>query len=293
MKPSDQSLLSVLHKRLTERKSLKEENYLLRAELRKLGARLYRSEQMKTNFLSNVRNEINNPVASVLGLSKLMLEAEHQEPSQLRKTAALIHHEMRSLEFQMRNIIVAADIEAGAIQVNPAATPVAKLIDEAVITLQHKCEAKHVHFDISLAGDESPFSTDGELLFLILINLLDNALEYGPKGSKVLITHNQTTDSLRISVADSGPGIRKEDQERIFDRFRQLDEGCRKQHAGHGLGLSIVRELTESLSGSVSVENISGGGTRFQITIPPLTPSTNINMMEEWNEILFSSDQVL
>jgi signal transduction histidine kinase len=294
MKLSDEQLLLMLRNRLSQKKSDDNGEHKMFMELQAVSNKLKQSEQLKSNFLSNIRNEINNPISSVLGLSKLMLSAGQNDKDQMKRHAFLIHNEIFQLDFQMRNIFAAAEIEAGEKSVEPTRVDVRKLIDETVEAIKFKADQKSIDIITSYQTDELDIYTDGYMLSMIMMNLFTNAIEYSFNENEVIITAVTVGDKLIVSVKDNGMGIDRSDQPKIFERFYQLEGGTTKQHTGHGLGLSVTKELIECLSGSLSVKSAKGKGSIFSVSIPSLerkqfTPTRS----ENWNEFLFNNHQAL
>ena len=216
-------------------------------KLELMNSKLQESESLKGHFLSNIRNEINNPLTSIMGLSQQCL-CSQSESERCITTAKMIYHEAFSLDFQLQNIFVAAELEAG--EVNPAfaRVDIPTIIDRVVEALEYQINEKQVTVKTNCA-EPLVFSTDARMVRLILINLLGNAVEFGADGGRVDVSARSDDNILELVISDNGEGIPKDDQETIFDRFRQLDSGTTKSHRGHGLGLSIVRVLVEMLGG--------------------------------------------
>ncbi len=121
---------------------------------------------------------------------------------------------------------------------------------------------------------------------LILINLLANAIEFGAEAGYAAVSAQATINGLVLKVSDDGEGILKDDQQAIFDRFRQLDSGTTKCHRGHGLGLSIVRSLVDMLEGELQIESDKGKGCVVTITLPQ--PDVEVkDVAQEGNLFIF------
>lgn len=253
-------------------------------KLEMMNAKLQESEALKGHFLSNIRNEINNPLTSIMGLSQQCLCSKN-ESERCISTARMIYHEAFSLDFQLQNIFVAAELEAGEINPAFARVDVATIIDRVVEALDYQINAKRI---VVKADRELPlvFSTDARMVRLILINLLGNAIEFGSDGGQVAISARVINNTLEFIVKDDGEGIPKEAQEAIFDRFRQLDSGTTKCHRGHGLGLSIVRSLVEMLGGQLQLDSDKDQGCVVKISLPQ--PDVEVkDMAQEGNLFIF------
>ncbi|MBT1705065.1 sensor histidine kinase [Chryseosolibacter indicus] len=294
MNLTNEELIDILRSRLIQREKLSSNEREMFREIQVLSEKLKQSEKLKSHFLSNIRNEINNPLSSVLGLSRFLMESNVVDGNQLKRHAFLIHNEIFNLNFQMRNIFAAAEIEAAELPIEPAQVDVAKLINDCIEAITFKSNQKQVSISTSFAVEEIIHYTDGYMLFMTVINLLANAVEFSLPEGKVSIAVSQSSDKLTIQVKDDGSGIDEEDQTKIFNRFYQLDFGTTKRHNGHGLGLSIAKEFVEVLNGTLSVSSTRGNGSLFSVTIPSLERKMeNINYSSDWNEFLFDSDAVL
>lgn len=249
-----------------------------------MNAKLQESEALKGHFLSNIRNEINNPLTSIMGLSQQCI-CSQSESERCLSTARMIYHEAFSLDFQLQNIFVAAELEAGEINPAFARVDVSTIIDRVVEALEYQIGEKQMSVK---ADHEMPlvFSTDARMVRLILINLLANAIEFGAEAGHAAVSAQATINSLVLKVSDDGEGILKDDQQAIFDRFRQLDSGTTKCHRGHGLGLSIVRSLVDMLEGELQIESDKGKGCVVTITLPQ--PDVEVkDVAQEGNLFIF------
>jgi signal transduction histidine kinase len=267
---SDDVLLKELNKRFTDTKKALHDMRIMNEKIEKLNAKLAESERLKTNFLSNIRNEINNPLTSILGMARELAGPVKDEKTG-RMMAQMIYNEAFDLNFQLRNIFIAAELEAGETGVATEQTDIAALVQNIVRSFAHKAREKNVTVDISCATGKDgklSFKTDPGKLSLMLENLVANAIEYNRPGKKVIIEAREDKKTLHVTVADEGIGIPDRDRERLFERFRQLDEGASKRYKGHGLGLCITKALTEMQGGRIAAAQAAGGGSVFTLTIP-------------------------
>lgn len=267
---TDQELIDELKARFELNRKALYDLQAVTVQLEKMNRRLQESEAMKSHFLSNIRNEINNPLTSIIGLSRHLMGGRC-EAQKVAEVAGMIYAEGFDLDFQLRNIFVAAELEAGEYTPEYANVAVDNLVSSTVEMLSHHLEVKQIRLTQTQEGFDGPllFTTDAQMLQVVTINLLMNAIEYSSAGGEVKICIRLTPEgSLTIVVADSGCGIDPSRHEMIFDRFRQVESGSTKSHRGHGLGLSIVRALAELLSGTVSVQSVLGAGAEFSLTLP-------------------------
>jgi signal transduction histidine kinase len=270
---SDKQLLKELRDRLDERRSFEMEVQETSKDLQEVTRRLKESEALKSHFISNISNEIVNPFTSILGLSKAILSVEKHDWKKVVSMVALIHSEAFNLDFQLRNIFVAAKIEAGEIQPNIAKVNIRSLIQTVIdsfniVSRKMNIEIDH-NFNIEYGfGKNFYFKTDSEKLKLVVSNLINNALKYSYKESKVIVKVFIEDDLLNISVQDFGTGISEKNQKIIFERFKRLDSGINSINRGHGLGLSITKALLDVLGGNIEIASKKGEGSTFTVFLP-------------------------
>ncbi len=271
---SDRQLLKEIKLRLENSKKSDQEIKDLTQELQSVSKKLKDSEALKSHFISNISNEIVNPFTSILGLSKAILAVEKHDWKKVVSMVALIHSEAFNLDFQLKNIFVAAKVEAGEIAPNIAKVNIRSLLQTVVdsfnIISRKMGISIEVQFNIDHGfGKNFYFKTDSEKLKLILSNLINNALKYSYKDSKVIISvWLDDEDELKMSVQDFGTGISEKNQQTIFERFKRLDTGINSINRGHGLGLSITKALLDVLSGDIEIASQKGEGSTFTITVP-------------------------
>jgi signal transduction histidine kinase len=269
---SDDTLLKELKRRFKENKSLVKELREMTEQLREVNSRLKESEAMKSGFISNIRNEINNPLSSIMELALQVADIADSEPETSKAIATSIHREAFDLGFILMNIFMAAEIEAGDAALNASRVHVSSLLKNVLAELKHKIGEKRIALELSntLGGNDgnSPvFNTDGEKLQLVMLNLLSNAVKYSPEGGTIEVDLHRDGEALEFLVRDYGIGIEKSAQKKIFERFKQLDSGSTKSYRGQGLGLSITKALVEILVGTLRVESSTGKGSAFVVRI--------------------------
>jgi signal transduction histidine kinase len=288
----DDLLLEELTKRLLATRKALRDVMVMNGKIEKLNMKLAESERLKTNFLSNIRNEINNPLTSILGIAREMA-AHIRDAENTRLMARMIYGEAFALDFQLRNIFTAAEIEAGDATVARAQVDPGALVRHVAGSFAHQADEKKVTMEVVVKGEPDDarrmFVTDPEKLHLVMANLIANAIEYNQEGKPVRIEAAIESDGFRFSVTDEGRGISDGDRERLFERFHQFDQGPSKRHKGHGLGLSITKALVDMLGGKVSVSRAEQGGTRFEVVVPEASGAPSDIFSEEGNEFLFES----
>jgi signal transduction histidine kinase len=267
-------------------RSSREQMRNLMKTLEDVNKKLEEAESLKTNFLSNIRNEINNPLTSIMGLSEQIIQGVYTDPAVIQKIAETIYSEAFDLDFQLRNIFVAAELEAGEQILNISNVDVNGLIRNTVNSFQRKADKKKLEISFVYKNtvpkkEDIFFKTDSQKLKLILSNLLCNAIEFSMDGGKIELHARRNEKYLIIFLKDYGIGFDMKDQKKIFERFRQLDTGMRRKHGGHGLGLSITRDLVEFFGGTISVVSSRGKGSVFTVSIPEIESLEGIDVFSD------------
>jgi signal transduction histidine kinase len=280
-KASNGSLPDRFAKRLNQSADTAAVNEIARLEeeTRQLGMRLRESENGKSQFLSNVRNEINNPLSAIMGFAASITGLSSEE--KIRHMSLLIERQAAELDFQMRNIIMAAEIEAGELAKSCSYVHLRTIVDNQIAYLRHRISDHGTGIQLSL-DEQLKFRTDANILQAICLNLFSNAIEYCGSNKIVMIDVERKVENLELSVRDFGNGIEPSLQSEIFQRFKQGETGLKKKHCGHGLGLCIVKELTNYLEGSIQLDSSPGRGTTVKVTIPEMAlselPENTLNL---------------
>jgi len=282
----------------TNFKDLNDQEALIQ-QLVLVNEKLKKSEALKSNFLSNIKNEFNNPLASVLGMAQILTTTRIANPLVLKKVAHHIFNELSNLDFQLRNIFAAAELEAGEASLEIAEADVEALIQNTIDLCKIKSELKEilVKFKIKKApkqntetADITKFKIDTYKLQLILMNLMLNSIEFTQTKGKINITLQALEKSISITINDSGMGIPESDRNEIFNRFTQLSTGLAREHKGHGLGLAITKSLIELFNGNIAVNSKKTGST-FNLTIPEGTATYEPYISTNGNEFLFKNHE--
>jgi len=267
---SDEQLVDELKFRLAQSRRSLNDLSVLNRKLVEMNRKLEESEALKSNFLSNIRNEINNPLNAIIGLAAQLGEIVRKP--EVGELVTMIFSEAFNLDFQLRNIFIAAELEAGETVPNIEHVEVTSVVMGVLDTFSAHAAEKQVSLRLNLAGADPGgkdfFPADAQKLQVIIANLVANAIEFSGQGSEVVVLVEQTDEALQIQVQDQGIGIAEGDLKRIFDRFVQLDTGPTRAHLGHGLGLSVVKSLLDLMQGEIQVNSTPGVGSLFSVTIP-------------------------
>lgn len=222
-----------------------------------LNKKLIESEKAKSRFLSLVANELNNPMTALLGLIPHLKPSEEER----NKVFSLVHKEALHLDFRVQNLVAAAEIESGKIDLSYASVDPVEIVKEAVEDLKYLIKEKNVIISIhnTISG---AIVTDPRKLHLILKNLIANGCTYGRANGIVDIAISEESSVLKIAVNNEGSGPNVECKPQVFTRFAEGPEG---EH-GLGIGLSVVRGLCEQFEGSVDYGE-NGEWVTFTVTL--------------------------
>lgn len=260
------------------------------AELEKANRELERSNRYKSEFIANMSHELRTPLNSIIGFSELLLE-RLAGPLNERQEGYIknILTSGRDLLTIINNVLDLAKIESGRMSLDLETFNISEAVKEVERLLRPLFDRKGVLFTscIDLPGGEDPFVADRVKFKQILYNLLTNALKFTESGGKVWLTVKEAEDEelpvgigegerwTIVRVRDTGIGIKKEDLDRIFRDFEQVNKGLTRQYGGTGLGLSIAKRFVEMHGGILWVESRYGEGSTFSFAIPSLWQERN------------------
>jgi signal transduction histidine kinase len=224
------------------------------------------------DFVSAVSHELRTPLAQIRLFAETLLLERTRSGEERRRSLAIIDQEARRLTNLVENTLEFTRAERGTIALDLAEHDVSRIVRDSIDAFSPLAAARGVR--IAAKVPESVFArVDAGALRQVLLNLLDNAVKYGPPGQEVLVALEPEADSLRLFVEDRGPGVPAADRERVFEKFTRLQRDRHSHAGGAGIGLWVVRELALLHGGRVRVEDAAGGGSRFSIELPA-TPAT-------------------
>ncbi len=225
------------------------------------------ANEVKSAFLATMSHEIRTPLNGVLGMAQLLMTSPLDDTQ--RRYAETILSSGRSLSAIIDDVLDISRIEAGKMMLDPSPTDLEDMVETAMKPSWAAAEAKgltlSVEIDPALHG---PRRLDATRMGQVLTNLVSNAVKFTPAGQVRVRASSRQPDRVRFEVDDDGPGVKDDDQARIFERFTQADMSTRRAHGGSGLGLAIARELTEMAGGAIGVDSTPGQGALFWFEIP-------------------------
>jgi signal transduction histidine kinase len=229
----------------------------------KMAEELEHTELLRSDFVNNFSHEFKTPIVSILGFTKLLKKGNLTEEEK-EEYLDIIEMESKRLSEMAMNVLNMTKVENQTILTNTSNYNLSEQIRSCVLMLEKRWTSKNIEF--SLEFDEEEICANEELLRQVWVNLIDNAIKYSPEYGFVAIRIREPSDGwYQVSISNSGVEIPKDKQEKIFEKFYQADESHSSE--GNGIGLAIVKYITELHGGEVSVE-CANGITTFVVRIP-------------------------
>ena len=275
---NQQAELEQTNSQLSERtEALDLRNAALRRAQRELEERaeeLQRASRYKSEFLANMSHELRTPLNSALILAKLLGDNPHGNlNAEQVKFAESIYASGNDLLLLINDILDISKVEAGKLDVVPETFGVAKLAESLEMSFVPQAAHKQLAFRLDVRPDApATLVNDRQRVEQILRNLLSNALKFTDRGEVALTISGAPEGGASFAVTDSGIGIAADQQEVIFEAFRQADGTTSRRYGGTGLGLSISRDLTQLLGGTLTVHSVPGTGSTFTLQLPAEAP---------------------
>ena len=228
--------------------------------------RLERAESMRRRFVADVSHELRTPVASIAAAAETLASGDVEEADR-RELLEVVQRQTARMAELIRDLMDLAQIESGGAELAAEEVPIGEIFRDAVGDLETEIAARGIDVRIE-AAETTTVRGDRRRLGQILRNLLDNAVKFSPDRGVVRLSAGREDGRAYFSVADQGPGIARSEQDRIFQRFYQVDRSRSKTRPGSGLGLAIVKHLVQLHGGEVTVQSEPGAGATFRVWLP-------------------------
>lgn len=239
------------------------------AELRAVNAKLQELDRLKDDFISTVTHELRTPLTSIRAFSEILYDNPELDLEQRSKFLNIIVKESERLTRLINQVLDLSKIESGNAEWNVAAVDLGEVLDDALMATSQLFNEKHIQLEIWRPDQVPLLNADRDRLMQVLLNLLSNAAKFCDQDAGWVAIHLRLeANALRVDVRDNGPGISVEDQQVIFDKFRQVDNTLTGKPRGTGLGLPISRQIITHFGGHLWVESMIGAGTTFSFRLP-------------------------
>ncbi|MBI4357718.1 MAG: hybrid sensor histidine kinase/response regulator [Candidatus Omnitrophica bacterium] len=238
--------------------------------LEKANRELKKLDQLKSDFIASVSHDIRTPLNSVQESIALILDGlVNPNEEKGKKVLEIAKRSIGRLTQMIHDLLDFSKLEAGKLRLHFEPCDLQILIDEVLGSLRSLAEKKKLKLNFEPVRDFPKVACDAERMIQVLTNLMGNAIKFTPEGGSVTVgVETAPNGCVRVVVSDTGVGIRKENLERIFERFEQVRGTSSNENKGTGLGLSICRELVKLHGGQVWAESEFGKGSRFIVSLP-------------------------
>jgi Na+/proline symporter/nitrogen-specific signal transduction histidine kinase len=244
-------------------------------KLKAANARLTEFDHMKDDFISNVTHELRTPLTSIRAFSEILRDHPDLAPAQRSDYLDIVIKESERLTRLINDVLDLAKLESGSAEWQATPLAIAQVIADAVAATGELLKEKNIRLELDVAPDLPQVWADHDRLMQVMLNLLSNAIKFcDPAHGRINVCArlDHAAGRLEVAVRDNGAGVREQDQDMIFQKFRQGASATGKPQ-GTGLGLPISREIIRHFGGTLTLESRSGQGALFAFTLPLAAPS--------------------
>jgi len=239
------------------------------AMLQRANLELQEADRMKSEFLTNMSHELRTPLNAIIGFSEIIRTTPELSEGEREEFAGTIHTSGRRLLKLINDILELTHIQAGRLELHPSPCLLAEAVDAALS--ENAAAANQKELTVRSQVDRATQVVfDPQSLRHIVHNLVNNAIKFTPHHGSVVISASEGAPGTIVEVRDTGIGIKPEDQQRLFEEFRQVDGSTSRGYEGVGLGLALSKRLVELQGGQIWVESAPGRGSSFRFLIPRL-----------------------
>ena len=234
----------------------------------KMSSELSRSVNARRQMTADIAHELRTPLSLILGHA----EAVHDGvlPAS-RENFEIVREEAARLEHLVNDLRILSLADAGELSISLQTVEPQRLLQDLASTYQYQAQRKNVSLELDVPSPLPDIEVDPGRMTQVLTNILDNALRHTPEGGTIMLSAREVNGQVELAIRDSGPGLKKDDLDRIFDRFYRTDASRQRDGAfasGSGLGLAIARSIVQAQGGQISAESEEGKGLKVIITLP-------------------------
>ena len=227
--------------------------------------------KMRADFVSEVSHELRTPLTQIRMFTETLLFERFETSDDKRRALEIINRESQRLTHLVENVLQFSDRNGDERKLSPQHGELAPVIEKVVAEFRPLAEPADNKIELHL-DEHAAALFDADALRQILLNLLDNAVKYGPSGQCVRVALRDADNAVELSVCDQGPGVPAADRDRIWEGYYRLDRERQSAIAGTGIGLAVVRDLVNRLGGSTWIDDGDSAGACFFVTLPKLRP---------------------
>lgn len=238
---------------------------------------LRKLERVRRDFVANVSHEFKTPLTAIQGFAETLLAGAIDDPRNRVRFLQIILDHSRRLARLTDDLLELSKMDADRLEMEIDPLSVSQFIQSCIETTQRSATEKDLRISVDLKTALPDIAADRRRLAEVLQNLLDNAVQYTPSGGRITVSAASDGHQVEFTVCDSGIGIPKVDQPRIFERFYRVDVARSREVGGTGLGLSIAKHLIEAHGGRIWVESEVGQGSQFHFTVPVFQSQNGAN----------------
>lgn len=230
--------------------------------------RLRQLEGLRQEFVANVSHELRTPLSLIKSATETLIDGAKEDSAALGRFLQIIDKHANRLALLIDDLLLLSTLDSGGLRLDRQAVPFRSTVQDAMDDLRPRALARDVTLENAVPASLVALA-DVDRLRQVISNLLDNAIKYGRAGGKARVEGLLRPDgAIEIRVVDDGPGIPREFQERIFERFYRVDKARSREQGGTGLGLAIVKHVVQAHGGQVRLESGPAGGSAFIFSIP-------------------------
>jgi PAS domain S-box-containing protein len=268
---------------VTARKLAEEERSKLLDAEREARAEAEEANRVKDEFLATLSHELRNPLNVVIGYADILLRSGESHPHDfVLQAAKTIRRNAMAQSRLVSDLLDLSRLQMGKLSLNRQPVSFSTVITDAIETVRNDAAAKDLSLEVDIDSELLVVEGDPIRLAQIAWNLLNNAVKFTPAQGSINVSLTRSGDEANFAVKDSGQGITPEFLPHVFEIFRQADASSSRRHEGMGIGLALVRQLTELHGGRVSAESSgSGHGATFAVWIPLFLEEVGVSLPEE------------
>jgi signal transduction histidine kinase len=245
-------------------------------DLKAANERLQELDRVKDDIMSSVTHELRTPLTSIRAFAELLRDDPKMHLADRARFLSIIVSETERLARLINQTLDLAKIESGNADWRGSELDLKEVVEQSVLATSQLFSEKNARVELDLPDNLPLILADRDRLIQVMLNLLSNAVKFLESDTGwVRVSLHVRSNELEVSVTDNGPGIRPEDQQIIFEKFRQVGDTMTDKPAGTGLGLPISRRIVEHFGGKLWVESVPGEGATFRFSLP-LAPSAKV-----------------